>query len=71
MPAWLAPLLSAFGNLAAKLLELGIAFLAGKRSQQADDLSEAAAVRERQAKAAANGPRGKDDLLERIRKHDL
>ncbi|MFZ5789792.1 MAG: hypothetical protein ACOY3L_03740 [Pseudomonadota bacterium] len=71
MPAWLAPLLSAFGNLAAKLLELGLAFLAGKRSRQADDLSEAVAVRERQAKAAAGAPKGKDELLERLRKHGL
>jgi hypothetical protein len=71
MPVWLAPLLSAFGDLAATLLELGLAFLAGKRSQQADDLSEAAAVRERQAKAAADAPRGKDELLERLGKHEL
>lgn len=71
MPAWFAPPLSALGGFLAKLVDLGAAYLAGRKVQEAGDLRETTAAQARQAAAAAAAPKSKEELLDRLEEHRL
>lgn len=50
----------------------GLAFyLLGRKSEKALDLQKAAKVSKEQAEIAVNAPKGKDEILDRLRKSGL
>ncbi|HYF40931.1 MAG TPA: hypothetical protein VEA35_00660 [Ramlibacter sp.] len=75
MPAILLKLFGGLGGKLAGLAAIGGALLAvllgarqsGRNAERVDNLETTAKVKDAQAKAAADGPRSRDDVTKRLR----
>jgi hypothetical protein len=61
----------AIAAIIAAVLPLALAYLAGKRGQRAADLEVAADSREAMGEAAIKAPRGREELVDNLRKEGL
>jgi hypothetical protein len=68
--AW-EPLLARLLKIVERVFELWLAFRAGRARQSQIADQDAAKVKDEQAKIAGDGPRGRDDLVRRLRDRGL